>query len=302
MSHHPKGPRVCQVCGADFVGGATARFCVVCRPLQRAGKPLTWVWTLERDALLRARYDGTVRGRSKAIAADLGFTDWAVKRRAAHLGLSRPWPTTRRDWTDAELSFLAQWSGHRDSYWIAKQLRRTHTSVVVMQKRSDLSRRVRAGYTMRDLCTCFGVDHHIVERWARTGLLPLTTRQTARTDKQGDPWSIPEAAVVAFVRAHPQEVDLRKVDQAWFFDTVVGATLEPESVDASDRRVGLRQVRAVFLELEPDEAISTQAVHARVPLPAHEIRMALRTLLGAGEITRVWQRINVAAQAQRRAS
>jgi hypothetical protein len=260
-----------------------------------------YVWTPERDAILRARYDGTVRNRSKEIARELGWPDWVVKKRAQHLGLSRPWPTTRRDWTEAELAFLAQWSGHRDSYWIAKQLRRTHTSVVVQQKRMNLCRRVRAGYTLRDLCACFGVDHHVVSRWTRTGLLPLATRPTARTDKQGDPWSIPEAAVVAFVRANPQEVDLRKVDQAWFFDTVVAATLEPAAVDTGDRRPGLRQVRAIFHELESDEVISTQAIHARVALPAHEIRMALRALLGGGEITRVWQRAPVAVEQRRSA-
>ncbi|HAM57548.1 MAG TPA: hypothetical protein DCQ64_19900 [Candidatus Rokubacteria bacterium] len=298
MSQHPTGPLTCVVCGAAFTGGLhpPARFCLVCRPRQRRPKPAKYVWTPERDAILRARYDGTVRNRSTEIARELGWPGWAIKKRAAHLGLTRAWPTTRRDWTDGERAFLAQWSGHRDSGWIAKQLRRTLTSVVVQQKRSDLARRVRAGYTLRDLCGCFGVDHHVVERWGAAGLLPRTTRLTARTDKQGDPWSIPEAAVVAFVRACPQEVDLRKVDQAWFFDVIVGATLEATSTGASGRHDDLRRVRAVFRELEADEAISTQAIHARVPLPAHEIRLALRSLQAAGEITRVWQRAEPAVQ------
>lgn len=292
MSVHPKAPTACEACGAVFTGGVhpRPRWCPTCRPsCKRQPGPRKYRWTAERDQVLRDRYDSRLRGRATAIAASLGWPAWVVKKRAQQLGLSRPWPAGRRDWTDHELRFLEQWSGRRASIWIARRLKRSETSVVVRQKRLDLCRRVRAGYTLRDLCAVFGVDHHTVARWADQGKLAVTRRQTGRTELQGDPWSIDEAAVVAFVRQHPGEVDLRKVDQAWFFDVIVATTAPASASPAATDAV--KAVRRVILEMEPGEAFSTPEIHARVSLPAHDVRLALRALAHDGLIGRIWRRL-----------
>ena len=291
MSTHPKAQTTCAACGATFLGlvAPRPRWRPTCRPEHRASGAPKYVWTPERDAELRTRYDGRVRRRAAEIARDFGWPLWAVRKRAQQLGISRPWPAGRKNWTALEVAFLRQWSGRRASIWIARQLHRSETSVVVQQKRLDLARRVREGYTLRDLCACFGVDHHAIERWARLGWLSVERRPTRRTDKQGDPWSIAEAAVVAFVKTHPEEIDLRKVDPAWFFDVVVNAPLPASATQRTRGAVGA--VRQVLQRLTVGEDFTTAEMHARVTLPAHDVRLALRTLLQEGDVTRVWRAV-----------
>ena len=291
MSVHPKAATDCQDCGATFVGQVSPRprWCPVCRPDHQPGKRPLYVWTPERDALLRERYDSRIRGRSTEIAQTLGGPAWAIKKRAGKLGLATPWPKSRKAWTVHEVAFLAQWSGRRDSGWIAKRIGRSTTSVVLRQKRTDLRRRVRDGYTLRDLCACFGVDHHVVERWARQGWLQAPRRVAGRTDKQGDPWRVAETDIVTFVRAHGVEIDLRKVDQAWFFDVVVGATVAGHPDVSAGVKRAVHATRRILAECEPDETVTLAEIHARVSAQAHEVRAAVRALLASRELERVYR-------------
>jgi hypothetical protein len=112
--------------------------------------------------MLRARYDGKVRGRPAEIAAVFVWPVWVIKKRAAALGLS--YPVDRKDWTAEETNFLLDHAGTRTSHWISKQLKRSETSVVLKFKRMKISRRVSDGYTLRELELCFGVDHRSIER------------------------------------------------------------------------------------------------------------------------------------------
>lgn len=305
MSKHPKAETTCESCGATFIGGVSprARRCPVCRYSGRAKAHPKYAWTPERDALLRAQYDSTVRGRAQAIADQFGWPGWVVKKRAQQMGLSRPWPADRREWTDQEVAFLSQWTGRRDSHWIARRLKRSLTSTVLKQKRLHLARRVRDGYTLGDLCACFGVDHHTIRPWVDRGWLPVQRRATARTDAQGDPWSVQEADIVAFIKTHPEAVDLRKVDQAWFFDVVVQAS-PLRAVTAEAATVGrswIADVRRVVARLDAYESFSMGDVHSRVGLAAHQVRFALRALQEAGEIGRVWVRRAPASAVRRSA-
>jgi hypothetical protein len=85
--------------------------------------------------------------------------------------------------------------------------------VVNKCKRMQISRRVRDGYTIRDLEQCVGEDHHKIAGWIKNGWLQ-DRRQGTRRGK--DIRRIREDDIVDFIRNHPREINLGKVDQMWF--------------------------------------------------------------------------------------
>jgi len=105
---------------------------------------------------------------------------------------------------------------------IAKKLRRTETSVVMKIKALGTSRRVCEGYTMRDLATCLGEDHHKIQKWINAGWL-RDTRQGTKRDigTGGDIHRFREKDILQFLRNHPQEINLGKVEPTWFWDLVL---------------------------------------------------------------------------------
>jgi hypothetical protein len=149
-----------------------------------------------------------------------GAPRWYIKRQAARLGLTMH--MDRKPWTRAELDLLERLVGRVSSSGIAKQLHRPESSVVNKLKRIGTSRRVRSGYTMRELELCFGESHHKIEAWIKNGWLRDRLQGTARHDGNGkDIHRIREKDVLAFIKCYPQEINLGKVDQIWFLDLVL---------------------------------------------------------------------------------
>lgn len=79
--------RPCADCGRPFEAGSYARFGRCCR-WKHQRKRVKYELTVEREALIRERYDSHVRGRSAEIAGSLGWPAWVVKRFARELGLA----------------------------------------------------------------------------------------------------------------------------------------------------------------------------------------------------------------------
>ena len=66
------------------------------------------------------------------------------------------------------------------------------------------------------------MDPHWILARIKSGKLRASHRQTDRTAQQGgDSWLITEAAFIDFLREHPCEIDLPKVDGLWFMDLIV---------------------------------------------------------------------------------
>lgn len=144
----------------------------------------------------------------------------------------------RKPWTRAELNALEDLTGHLSAATIAKHLLRPVSSVVNKMKRLHLSRRVRNGYTMRDLELCLGEDHHKISGWIKKGWLRDHLQGTRRHDGNGrDIHRIREKDVLDFIRDHPQEINLGKVDQTWFLDLVLLKGREVRR--AKSRRAGV---------------------------------------------------------------
>ena len=212
---HPLITRVCEDCGEDYLCWRESRWCKHDRWRHRGRTAKKYVWTLERDGILKADYDGKIKGRADQLAAKLGWPGWVIKKRAAVLGLC--YPADRKDWTPKETRFLIFHVGHRTTHWMAKQLKRSESSVVLKLKRLKISRAVRSGYMMRELEACFGIDHHQIERWVEKGWLKI---RKLSPGMKGSKWQVSEDQVLAFIRNQPMAFRLDKVDQLWFMDLI----------------------------------------------------------------------------------
>lgn len=180
-------------------------------------------WLESYDAYLRAHYHGGLNRRFRVLnwmVRETGLPRWYIKRQAARLGLAMH--MDRRPWTPAELDLLERLVGRVSTATIAKRLHRPEGSVVKKLRHLAISRRVREGYTIRDLELCLGEDHRKIQRWIASGWLRDRLQGTRRHDANGnDIHRIRERDLLSFLEGHPQELELAKVDQAWFLDLVL---------------------------------------------------------------------------------
>jgi len=120
----------------------------------------------------------------------------------------------RRRWTPEDVQYLEESVGSISLTGMAKRLGRTPGSVRAKIEALQLSRRVREGYTLSDLCLVFGVPADKGRAWLRRGLLgTVHANGSLRVKAQ---------AVDRFIREYPGEYDLRRVDQMWFKGMVFG--------------------------------------------------------------------------------
>ncbi len=214
----PVAERRCG-CGAVFTAGPYARHCPACRA-KRRGCHRKYFWTTEREPYLREHYDGKVYGRVSEIGKRFGFPMWEVKRHATRLGLTHP--MDRRDWAEEEEAFLWDHAGRRTPEWIAKKLERSLSSVILKFKRMRITRKYREGYTMRELELCFGMDHRLIDRWIKDGKL-RAPRRPHKGPRAG--YDVRDSDVLQFIKDHPMEFRLDKVDQFWFMDLITSGGL-----------------------------------------------------------------------------
>ncbi len=194
--------------------------CEANRPL--GAKP-KYTWRPEYDAYLKAQYFGGLNRRFRVLNRMIrltGLPRWYIKRQAARLGLTMH--MDRKPWTRAELEVLDDLVGRVSVATIARRVHRPVSSVTNKLKRLQISRRVRDGYTMRDLELCLGEDHRKIAGWIRKGWLQDRLQGTRRHDGNGrDIHRIRESDILNFMRNHPQEFCLGKIDQTWFLDMVL---------------------------------------------------------------------------------
>ena len=187
------GNRALPAMRRDDRGGAVrnqppteARYCLKCRSDRRRRPNLKYVWRSEYDDYLKAHYYGGLNRRFQVLnrmIRETGLPRWYIKKRAASLGLTMH--QDKRPWTAEEEESLERLLGKVSALTIARRLKRSEASVVLKIKRLGVSRRVRNGYTMRDLETCLGADHHKIQRWVADGWLRDRLQGTRRHDGNG---------------------------------------------------------------------------------------------------------------------
>lgn len=221
---------LCHRCGNEIEDGrfrdqpsTKAKYCLKCRATRRHRAKLKHIWRPEYDKYLRAHYYGGLKRRFEVLnrmIRETGLPRWYIKKHAARLGLSMH--QDKRPWTAAEEGIIERFVGKVSALTIAKRLKRTESSVVLKIKRMGLSRRVRNGYTMRDLEECLGEDHRRIQQWIANGWLPDRLQSTRRHDGNGrDIHRFQEKDILGFLRRHPEEINLGKVDAIWFLDLVL---------------------------------------------------------------------------------
>ncbi len=234
----------CVVCGRCVEEGRRhgqppreARYCLKCRAERRRKAKGKYQWRLQYDAYLRAHYHGGLNRRFrvlKQMVRETGLPRWYIKRQAGRLGLTMR--IDRRPWTAAEMDVLERLVGRVSTATIAKRPHHPESSVVNKLKKLGTSSRVREGYTIQDLEMCLGEDHHKIQRWIACSWLRDNLQGTRRHDGNGnDIHRIREKDILAFVKTHPQEINLGKVDQTWFLDLVLLRGRELREVKASRR-------------------------------------------------------------------
>jgi hypothetical protein len=219
----------CLDCGSEIEEGRKdrvpieAKYCLKCRADRRRRGKLKYNWLPQHDAYMRAHYHGGLHQRGRVIrelVRQTGFPRWYIRRQAQHLGLTMH--PDRRAWTPTELDTLDKLLGKVSASTIAKRLNRTETSVAMKIKSLNFSRRVREGYTMRDLELCLGADHHKIQKWIDNGLLRDRLQGTNRHDGNGhDIHRFREKDVLEFIKRCPAEISLSRVDSTWFLDLVL---------------------------------------------------------------------------------
>ncbi len=187
---------------------------------------------------MRAHYHGGLHERGRVIRElkrQTGFPRWYVKRQAQRLGLTMH--PDRRPWTPDEMETLDKLLGKVSVATMAKRLKRTETSVVMKIKALGHSRRVSEGYTIRDLELSLGEDHQKIRRWIENGWLRDGIQGANHRGGNGhDTHRFSDKQILDFVKVHPQEINLGRVDQVWFLDLVLirGKGMALKIVSTSD--------------------------------------------------------------------
>ena len=166
------------------------------------------------DRLIVERYDSSTE-TIDWLTKKLAVPRWVVKRRAQALGLAR---TKEKPWSEKEIAYLEAHMHYLSLAVLAKKLGRSITAVSLKAKRLSI-RKSGEGYTASSLAQAFGVDDHKIVRWVELGLIRASKRNSERPR---DMYFIPEREVKSFVRTYPTEIDLKKVDQVWFIDLLIG--------------------------------------------------------------------------------
>lgn len=201
----PKNPVECVQCHQvrAFRSGEPCQICKMKtfpNPMQKC------FWTPALDDELRRIYTSAntrvaLTTGITTLVRKTGFGRGVVRERAQRLGLAF---TSKKFWSEQELRTLRDLSGSRSAHSIARTLKRSYASVHQKMHRLELSTRVLDGYTQDQLGELLGVSTKTIRRCVALGY--LSPRDGRFSDR----------AVIAFLRKHPEEYSLKRVDETWF--------------------------------------------------------------------------------------
>jgi len=182
-------------------------------------------YTDEEREIIRRDYQHTHQSR-RDIAVRLGVTEFGVAGQIAKMGICKC--NGRRTWTQKEKDILCDLIGKYAPITIARRMKRSVNSVVVMAKRMGLSRRCRDGwYTEREVCQILGVDHHFTRKHIESGELKATYYTDIQpTNKSGAMWRITEHDLEQFIRKNAFRLNGRNVDLLVLVDLLCGVISE----------------------------------------------------------------------------
>lgn len=170
--------------------------------------------------------DGYAAARSKGdyarLADALGRPRWWVQKRAAALGVTRTTQTRLDAWQADEVALVERWATCTLPI-IRKKLaqagfRRSETAVAIKLKRLRVDRTDPDAWAPADLAQLLGVDPNTVRDWIDRRGLPAVERAAGQQTRL----LVRRKALRGWLKRNPRYVDLRRVDQPWFMDLVLG--------------------------------------------------------------------------------
>lgn len=196
-------------------------------------------WSPFLDKQVKAAYSDPSTGAVKSAAGRLDIPYGTFKARARMIGCVYRY--YNRPWEEAEDALVRQYL-EKGLAWTQRKLK------IAGFQRSQAaisSRRYKLGCVKDDdpdllsasqLAQLCGLDPKTVLRWIEKGWLKAKRGASLCVpDPKPDYfWRIRVANFRAFIRDYPSAIDLRKVDQPWFLDVILG----PPNVNATDRRAG----------------------------------------------------------------
>ena len=200
----PNNKVSCSRCGR-LAGCPKDALCHRCRITSRPNPHTRFVWTPGLDQTLTHAYRNA-RSRSELsknldyLQRQTGFTRVVILSRAAALGLN----SKQKRWTREEVEQVAELAGTLSKAAIARKLNRSYCSIKAELSKLQLSARVTEGYSQVDLMCLLSVSARTLRKWMGLGWLKV----------QGN--RITEGSVARFLREHPEEYSLNRVDEAWF--------------------------------------------------------------------------------------
>jgi hypothetical protein len=200
----PNNPVVCNGCGA-LQGSPKDRFCHSCRMKTRPNPNKRFSWTPELDYELQLAYKESRTRLELTQNLDRfqkrsGFTRVVMLARATQLGMS----SKRKRWTPQEIELLSEAAGTMTKSAIARNLKRSYWSVKAECSRLHLSSRLSEGYSRADIEYLLGAGQRSIRKWIDMGWLRVEGGR------------VTEASIFKFLREHPEEYRLNRVDEAWF--------------------------------------------------------------------------------------
>lgn len=229
---------LCQApgCGKPHGGPPTTKLCPQCRAQARTKPRSTYnpPWTPEEDAALRAAYvKHNAREVGKAVRALFPTRPgWSITRRAQVLGAATI-RTKEPRWTPEEDALLREYAWMVPER-VAMKLReaghsRSITAISIRLNRFKL-REAIDGYSAQGLARMLDVDSHAVLRWIAEG--KLGSERAGTTGDNHDKHHITTAAVRTFLLAHPEHVELGKLERVgskrWYLALVTGGQISED--------------------------------------------------------------------------
>lgn len=196
--------------------------CKTCRLLMYVERRRKYDFRPEWDEALRRGYRDA---RTRWDVTDLldhmerltGFPRSTVALRAGQLGLSL---MKRRPWNRDEDALLHELYGTMTIRRIARRLNRSEAAVRNKAHVLRIQNEIFTSYSENQLKDLFGVTHGKVRTWVARGW--LTLNQDRR---------IPETSVERFIWNHLEEIEFRRVDEAWLkgiLQPSFGLTVSPD--------------------------------------------------------------------------
>ena len=166
----------------------------------------------------------------KEIALRFERTRGYLRRRAEELNLTLRQVKRHSKWSEEEQRILER-NAHLSCEAIQKRLVNEGYERTVSAIRDRITlHNLRQGtpyFRQEQLAQYLGVSAQKVRRWMQEGLIRF---QRMQTNSPADPLLVHRNEVRRFIQRNPMAIDLRRVDQLWFLDTVfdgkIGDTVE----------------------------------------------------------------------------